>query len=85
MSYYEIYRGQSDMISKMKATLAQEGPVPFGIYANNSFMSYSSGIFQADCSTGANHEVAAIGYGTNYIHGTNSWGGGWGESGNSSF
>lgn len=71
------------MISQMKQALSQNGPVPFGIYANSPFMGYSSGVFNGDCTSGANHEVVAIGYGTDpqeHVIGLNSWGQ-WGDSG----
>jgi xylem cysteine proteinase len=60
-------------------------PVSVAIAAN-AIMSYSSGVFaNANCGTGLNHGVTAVGYGTDggqdYFIVRNSWGAGWGEKG----
>jgi hypothetical protein len=73
--------GVQTLKNKLKQAVVQSGPIPFGIYANNAFMAYSSGIYSGDCQTSANHAVTAIGYGTDYVHGMNSWGPGWGDGG----
>ena len=77
LQWKDIYRGETGMMLHMKQALSQNGPVPFGIYANGLFMGYSSGIFSGDCTSQANHQVVAIGYGTDptsHVIGLNSWG-----------
>ena len=60
-------------------------PVSVAIAAN-AIMSYSSGVFEnANCGTGLNHGVTAVGYGSDQGEGyyivRNSWGASWGEKG----
>jgi hypothetical protein len=83
LQWQEIFRshGLETMTQQLKQHLHSGGPLSFGIYANSPFMSYASGIFSGSCTAGANHEVVAIGYGSNYILGLNSWGSSWGEEG----
>ena len=63
-------------------------PVSVAIAAVGPFFSYTSGIFNyAQCGTGLNHGVTAIGYhlgdttGNNYYIVRNSWGSTWGQGG----
>jgi len=84
MEYREVFRGSSNFQRILQQSLVQNGPVPFGIYANGPFMGYRSGVFQGDRTAQANHEVVAIGYGAQpqaYVLGLNSWGNTWGEQG----
>lgn len=64
------------------------GPVSIAFGASNTFMGYSSGVYDGDCTGGVNHAMVAIGYGVDSATGheyaliRNSWGSGWGINGN---
>eukprot|EP00929_Paragymnodinium_shiwhaense_P032385 TRINITY_DN1794_c0_g2_i1.p1 TRINITY_DN1794_c0_g2~~TRINITY_DN1794_c0_g2_i1.p1 ORF type:complete len:638 (+),score=123.19 TRINITY_DN1794_c0_g2_i1:107-2020(+) len=66
---------------RAKENLMTGGPMSFGIYANQPFIGYSSGVFDSGCGNSPNHEVVAIGWGAEHWIGTNSWGPDWGENG----
>lgn len=59
--------------------------VAIGVYSNDGFYSYKSGIFgnaNMECMTkGINHAVDVVGYGDGYWMVRNSWGGSWGADG----
>jgi len=63
------------------------GPVAVLVGVNNSWYSYSSGIFNAACTATVNHAVIVAGYGYNttsaqyYYIVRDSWGTSWGEKG----
>jgi C1A family cysteine protease len=73
-------------IDQVKAAIQQYGVVTTVVDATDSFMGYSSGVFN-DCRTetasDANHMVAIVGWddSTQSWIGRNSWGSGWGEEG----
>lgn len=81
LAYSEVFRGASNFQQTLQQAISQNGPVPYGIYCNDAFFGYRSGIFSGDCNAGANHEVVAIGYGSDYVLSLNSWGAGWGDQG----
>ena len=62
--------------------IANVGPISVGIFASGpGFQSYSSGVYSCStCSTEADHDVVAVGYGTDpksgkdYFAIMNSWG-----------
>jgi hypothetical protein len=76
-------KSAADLIT-MKNILMQ-GPVSFGVYVNDAFFGYSSGVFDSGCGTQANHCVTGIGWGSadgqEYFQTINSWGSGWGDNG----
>jgi len=62
------------------------GPVAVSVVADTSFMSYSSGVITGtDCGVTTDHDVLAVGFGTedgqDYFLVKNSWGTTWGQSG----
>ena len=68
----------------------QDQPAVVAVYAESTFMQYSSGEWSSDkCpKDNANHAIVAMGYstgsgkcGSNSIRIRNSWGSGWGEKG----
>jgi len=65
----------------VREAIAAGGPIPAGIYADNGFMSYTSGVYNNGCNNNPNHETVAIGWGKDYWIGLNSWGPNWGEGG----
>eukprot|EP00928_Gymnodinium_smaydae_P042249 TRINITY_DN2846_c0_g4_i3.p1 TRINITY_DN2846_c0_g4~~TRINITY_DN2846_c0_g4_i3.p1 ORF type:complete len:636 (-),score=108.04 TRINITY_DN2846_c0_g4_i3:350-2257(-) len=83
--YVEVWNFGGVNNVRAKLAILHEGPIPFGIYAANPFMSYESGIYsQFPCSMLPNHEVVAIGWGStpeNHFVGLNSWGPRWGDGG----
>ena len=64
-----------------KEAIMSGGPVPAGINADAGFMAYSSGVYTHSCTQQPNHEVTAIGWGSDHWIVLNSLGPGWGESG----
>ncbi|XP_072948109.1 uncharacterized protein [Epargyreus clarus] len=75
-------------INAMKYALYKYGPVSVAIYAGDSFVQYSSGIFyDIECTDQPriNHGVTVVGYGvrddTTYWIVKNSWGEDWGQDG----
>jgi KDEL-tailed cysteine endopeptidase len=66
---------------------AARQPVAVAFHVPAAFMSYSSGVFNGDCSqTDGGHAVTVVGYGTDPTDGDywlikNSWGADWGEGG----
>jgi hypothetical protein len=76
----------------MELVLRHIGPIAVGVNGGSpSFLSYSGGIYDNPyCRQGANHALLITGYGEEIVHGKlvrfwharNSWGTGWGESGN---
>eukprot|EP00928_Gymnodinium_smaydae_P022719 TRINITY_DN1898_c0_g1_i6.p1 TRINITY_DN1898_c0_g1~~TRINITY_DN1898_c0_g1_i6.p1 ORF type:complete len:711 (-),score=116.35 TRINITY_DN1898_c0_g1_i6:334-2466(-) len=76
----------SNQIAALKRGLMATGPVAYGIYASNAFMSYKSGVFDT-CTPdkNANHAVVVIGWsqvaGADAWLSLNSWGSHWGENG----
>lgn len=93
---YPIAKIYHVSIDQLKKAIRYIGPVSVDIYADDSFVFYSEGIFNGDCSEEEepNHAVLAIGYGTTsislkngkvkdiyYYIVKNSWGTHWGENG----
>ena len=69
----------------MMAALSLQ-PVSIAIQADQlDFQLYKSGVFTANCGTGLDHGVLAVGYGTlnglDYYKVKNSWGSSWGQDG----
>jgi C1A family cysteine protease len=75
------YKSNADAIF----VLLQAGPVAVAVDANDGWFSYASGILNYPCSTGVNHAVSLVGYGTDAGVGywiiRNSWSSGWGNAG----
>jgi len=67
----------------LKEALANVGPTSIAIEADKMvFQTYKSGILTSTkCGTSLDHEVLAVGYGSNYWIVKNSWGAGWGDEG----
>lgn len=84
-NYNELFKREPTVDNAVKQSLMDHGPIPYGIYADNALFAYKSGIYTNGCSTGANHEVVTIGWGTDstgvYWRSLNSWGSNWGNGG----
>jgi cathepsin L len=70
----------------IKQAVAQYGPIPVGINANEDFVAYAGNdIFESDCDGDINHAVLIVGYGSgeeyDYWIIKNSWGTWWGDNG----
>jgi xylem cysteine proteinase len=74
--------------------LLSQGPVAVAVEANEDFMNYSSGVWDAACTDSINHAVTLVGFGeenqkqpdcteklVKYFLIRNSWGERWGEKG----
>lgn len=87
LTYRDLYRSDTTMISELQKDLVNTGAVAFAMEASSPFLGYSSGVFDADCTTNPNHAVTAVGYGKKtektvaYISALNSWGSYWGDNG----
>jgi C1A family cysteine protease len=74
-------------IGVIKEALVTKGPVIAGMLVYYDFFNYSSGVYQADISTGVagGHAILIVGYGNydgiDYWIVKNSWGTEWGEEG----
>eukprot|EP00443_Scrippsiella_acuminata_P085002 CAMPEP_0115486750 /NCGR_PEP_ID=MMETSP0271-20121206/60593_1 /TAXON_ID=71861 /ORGANISM="Scrippsiella trochoidea, Strain CCMP3099" /LENGTH=638 /DNA_ID=CAMNT_0002914763 /DNA_START=51 /DNA_END=1967 /DNA_ORIENTATION=- len=79
--YHLVLKPDDDGIHEMKMAIMSGGTIPYGIYADNAFMAYTSGIYDVCGASNANHAVQAIGWGEGYILSQNSWGEDWGEGG----
>mmetsp|Transcript_13190 Transcript_13190/g.29936 ORF Transcript_13190/g.29936 Transcript_13190/m.29936 type:complete len:552 (-) Transcript_13190:128-1783(-) len=64
-----------------KRAMLNDGPIPFGMYADDNFMGYKGGIFSQGCGIMGNHAVTALGWGQGYWISMNSWGSHWGIGG----
>ena len=79
---FEVISGVTAMMNSLV-----EGPISCGIYADQGFVNYSSGIILNTSPENAtlNHAVEIIGYGaangTEYWKGRNLWGTHWGDGG----
>jgi len=80
-TYRLVMSPTEDGIHDMRAAIYAGGTIPYGIYADQAFMGYTSGIFDVCATGGANHAVQAIGWGQGYILSQNSWGTDWGDEG----
>jgi len=69
----------------LKEAVSLYGPIAVAIHANDAFMGYGGGVFEAQCQGGRNHAVLVVGYGNeggrDYWLAKNSWNTWWGESG----
>ena len=78
------YRDVSPDVNSFKAAM-RLGPVSVAFGASDTFMYYSTGIYNGDCTPEVNHGMTGIGYGvqngTQYVIVRNSWGTSWGEQG----
>lgn len=80
----KVYGGLSR--SQIKALLLNKGPLMIGVFANQAFLDYSSGVFSGcpvDAANYINHAVLLVGYddSTSSWLIKNQWGTNWGESG----
>lgn len=73
-------------IEDIKRAIVEYGPVAVGVYTDEVFQSYKSGVFNASAEGGINHAVVLVGWDDNqgdqgiwFLR--NSWGSGWGENG----
>eukprot|EP00928_Gymnodinium_smaydae_P030030 TRINITY_DN2243_c0_g2_i1.p1 TRINITY_DN2243_c0_g2~~TRINITY_DN2243_c0_g2_i1.p1 ORF type:complete len:479 (-),score=81.00 TRINITY_DN2243_c0_g2_i1:390-1826(-) len=85
LNKYEELWNNENSTQRVKEALFQSGPLSFGFYASEVFMAYESGIFShPTCDTYPNHEVFAIGWGSQpkpHFIAQNSWGTEWGDEG----
>lgn len=79
--YHLVVKPDENGIHEMKAAIFAGGTIPYGIYADQAFMGYTSGVYDVCEGRSANHAVQAIGWGEGYILSQNSWGPDWGEEG----
>lgn len=73
-------------IEDIKRAIVEYGPVAVGIYTDEVFQSYKSGVFNASAEGEINHAVVLVGWDDNqgsqgvwFLR--NSWSAGWGENG----
>jgi len=82
---YRVKKFKSATNANRVYNFLKKGPVAVAIDANDDFMNYSSGIWDAECSTEVNHAVTLVGYGVEGKVGywiiRNSWGEDWGLKG----
>lgn len=80
----KVYGGLSR--TQIKTLLVNKGPLMIGVYANQAFLDYSSGVFTGcpvDAGNYINHAILLVGYDDSSSSWLvkNQWGSGWGESG----
>lgn len=70
-------------VAQLKQAIYDHGPISAAVCAGNAMSRYTGGIFTSHCST-VNHGVVLTGWDDDggYFYMRNSWGPGWGESGN---
>ena len=85
VSGYDFISADIEGTDTLAQSIFDHGPHVVGVFANDNFMRYSSGIFEDDsCPTDeCNHAVINVGYDTDagYWIIRNSWGPSWGEDG----
>ena len=70
-------------VEDIKAAMCKHGPITAAVFADDAFLSYSKGVFEAPPSAAVNHAIMLIGWddkrGAWLLR--NSWGPEWGEDG----
>jgi hypothetical protein len=80
-SWAYLQGGENPTVDEIKAAIYKYGPVSVGVAVDDSFSSYTGGIFQGTGFTNLNHAVNIVGWGDGYWIMRNSWGTSWGENG----
>lgn len=74
-------RNSAQCAKEAREKMYADGPLPFGMAANQGMQGYKTGIWDGNCNGKGNHLMSAIGYGQGYIQVMNSWGKRWGDNG----
>lgn len=74
-------RGRAPSEEEIKKVIVKYGPPAVDVYADNAFMSYRGGDYNACRSGGSNHMINIVGWKPGFWLVRNSWGTSWGENG----